>query len=552
MAKITFKIWLLIAVVGLSLISIFSLPPIFLEKGVVVTSVEKNTTIFQEGLRQGMIITKINDQDIETFQDYTSAMESFANSIPEKTETLETNSTLNETETLETNSTLNETETLETNSIPNEKAKLEIITKTTDIVSLFSPEIINHIVVKEIPSTRIKTGLDLQGGARALVKADVSLTEGQLNDLISVSEQRLNIYGLSDVKFFKVTQSTGEKLMGVEIAGSSPEDLENLIAQQGKFEAKIGNQTVFTGGDEDITHVGRTGQDAIISECFPLENQQEACNFQFVIFLSEQAAQRHADITDQLSLNGSYLNQTIDFYIDSLKTSSLNIGSDLKGNVATQIQISGSEIGITRKEAIDNTKAEMKKLQTILITGSLPYKLEIVKIDRISPRLGEQFTKQTLLAGLFAVIAVSLIVFIRYRKIKASIALITVSLSEVLIILGVATLINWNLDLPSIAGIIAAIGTGIDSQLVILDEAQDKNESIKQRIKKALFIIVTAFTTTFVALIPLTGFLGFMGIGAASAGLLKGFAVTTLIGITTGVLISRPAFADIASQLESD
>jgi preprotein translocase subunit SecD len=154
-----------------------------------------------------------------------------------------------------------------------------------------------------------------------------------------------------------------------------------------------------------------------------------------------------------------------------------------------------------------------------------------------------------MLAGIFAILAVSIVVFVRYRNIKASIALVTVSLSEVLIILGTASLVGWNLDLPSIAGIIAAIGTGIDSQIIILDEAQDKRESVTQRIKKALFIIATAFTTTFVAMIPLTGFLGFMGIGAASAGLLKGFAVTTLIGITTGVLISRPAFADIARQL---
>ena len=44
----------------------------------------------------------------------------------------------------------------------------------------------------------------------------------------------------------------------------------------------------------------------------------------------------------------------------------------------------------------------MKQLQTILITGSLPYKLEIVKIDKISSNLGEEFTKQILLAGLFA------------------------------------------------------------------------------------------------------------------------------------------------------
>jgi len=513
MAKITFRIWILIIAIALSLISIFSIPPMMLEKGVIVSSVERNSTIFQDGLRDGMIIQSINGQEVNTVEGYTEALYQM-NNLQE-----------------------------------NESQKLTINTKNLEIINLYTKKIINDISIEEIPSTRIKTGLDLRGGARAFIKADVPLNDAQLNDLISISEQRLNVYGLSDVKFFKVKKSSGENLMGIEIAGSSPEDLEKLITEQGHFEAKIGNETVFVGGDKDITHVGRTGQDALITDCFTVEGG-EACNFRFTIFLSEEAAQRHADITDTLSINGSYLSKQLDFFIDGKSTSSLNIGTSLKGMVATQITISGSGSGTTRTEAIKEAEAEMKKLQTILITGSLPFKLKIEKIDKISPNLGEQFTRQLLMAGLFAIIAVSLVIFIRYRRIKVSLALITVSLSEVLIILGVASLVGWNLDLPSIAGIIAAIGTGIDSQLIILDEARDKYESVVQRIKKALFIIATAFATTFVAMIPLTGFLGFMGIGAASAGLLKGFAVTTLIGITTGVLISRPAFADIAKQLE--
>ena len=511
--KITFRIWILIIVVLLSLISIFGIPPQAIQKGLIVTSVNQNSSVFQDGLREGMIIQLINDQEIKSMKDYSVAMSQITN--------------------LEENQT----------------TKLTIQTDQTEIINLYDKTIADDISLEEIPLTKIKTGLDLRGGARAFIKADVPLNDAQLNDLIAVSEQRLNVYGLSDVKFFKISTSSGDNLMGIEIAGTSPDDLEELIAKQGHFEAKIGNDTVFIGGDEDITHVGRTGQDAMVTECFAVQGG-EACNFQFTIFLSEEAAQRHADITDQLSINGSYLSKKLDFFIDEKLTSSLNIGTSLKGSVTTQISISGSGQGTTRNEAIESAKAEMKQLQTILITGSLPFQLEIVKIDQISPNLGDQFAKQILLAGLFAIIAVSIVVFVRYRKIKASLALVTVSLSEVLIILGTASLIGWNLDLPSIAGIIAAIGTGIDSQLIILDEAQDKRESIKQRIKKALFIIVTAFTTTFVAMIPLTGFLGFMGIGAASAGLLKGFAVTTLIGITTGVLISRPAFADIARQLE--
>ncbi len=513
--KITFRIWILIIFASLSLISIFSIPPIFLEEGLKVSRVSPDSKIFLEGLREGMTIQEINGIKINSLEDYSNSIEPF--------------------------SSLNDNETL----------KLILKTKELEIINLFDSRILEDITVNSIPLTNIKTGLDLQGGARAFIKAEIPLDDSQLDDLIAVSEQRLNIYGLSDVKLFRVKTSSQENLMGVEIAGSSPEDLEELIAKQGKFEAKIGEEVVFRGGSEDVVYVARTGADAIISECFATQNG-EACNFQFVIFLSEDAAERHAEITDRLSINGSYLSEQLDFFIDEKLTSSLNIGAGLKGNVATQIQISGSGSGATRQEAIEDAELEMKRLQTILITGSLPYKLEIVKLDKISPNLGEEFTKQLLIAGLLAILSVSIIIFLRYRRIKISLALVTVSLSEVLIILGSASLIGWNLDLPSIAGIIAAIGTGIDSQIIILDEARDKNESVKKRIKKALFIIVTAFTTTFMALIPLTGFLGFMGIGATSAGLLKGFAVTTLIGITTGVLISRPAFADIARQLESE
>jgi len=508
--------WILIICVALSLVSIFSIPPTFLQKGVFVKSVEQNTTIFDEGLRQGDIIKSINNKPIETIEDYTQAMSIFQD---------------------------------------NEKQRLEIETIDKEIINLFSPDIKQHIVVEDIPKTRIKTGLDLQGGARALITVEQGkLTSSQVDDLIDVSQERFNVYGLTDLQLRKV-EILGNYFMLLEIAGSTPSDLEALIEEQGVFEAKIGNETVFIGGRNDITYVAMSGQEAVIYDCKQQAEDLWRCFFRFSITLNPKAADHYAEVTKDIPINSSnpeYLSQMIDFYVDRHLIESLLIDKDLKGSSETRHQIQGSAQGTTHQEARANAKQQMKKLQTIIKTGSLPFKLKIEKLDRISPKLGKNFTKQILLAGIFAIIAVSLLVFIRYRKFKTTIALVSVSLSEVLIILGVASLIKWNLGLLSIAGIIAAIGTGIDSQLIIIDEARIKTESIKQRIKKALFIIVTAFATTLAALMPLTGWLSFMGIAAVSAGLLKGFAITTIIGISVGVLISRPAFADIASQLEGN
>jgi preprotein translocase subunit SecD len=512
--KLGFRIWMWLAFVLFSVIVIFGIPPKAMQDGVLVNSVESDSDLFEAGLRQDMRIISVNNVAIHNIAEYNSMI----------------------------------------GAIGEGEIRVDIQTDTAEVIGLFNIADFAGVNVENIQNTNLQTGLDLRGGVRVLIgSVNESLSSEQIEDLIGISEERLNVYGLSDVNFFQIRQSGGDYLMGIEIAGSTPDDIEELVASQGVFEAKIGDDIVFVGGKEDITHIGKTGSDAMIQECGASSDGGQYCRFVFVISLSGEAANRHADITDKLKINysgsGAYLEKPIDFYVDGVLTESLNIGADLKGNPATRIQISGSGEGLDRKTAIDNSKLEMKKLQAILSTGSIPYELEIKKIDRVSPTLGNSFIKQLLLAGLFAIVAVSIVIFVRYRKLKLSAILIFVSLSEVLIILGFAGLIRWNLNLPSIAGIIAAIGTGIDSQIVILDESRIKGESLKEQIKKALFIIGTAFATTFVALIPLTGVLEFMNVTAAGAGLLKGFAVTTIIGLLVGVLITRPAFAEIVKRM---
>ena len=502
MAKLTWKIWLLIIVLALSILAI---NPSF-KKGVEINSVEQNSTARDSGLQTGQIIEKVNNQEIKTLEDYSKATDSIFN-----------------------------TES-------NQSQKITIITSEGEhIIFTNKPP---EITLKEIPSTRINLGLDLQGGSRALVQPDEKISLNEINDLIDITKERFNVYGLKDIVIRQVSDLSGENYMLVEIAGATPSDLENLIAEQGKFEAKIGNRTVFVGGNQDITHVSTSGQTAGIESCSTTEGL-EVCRFRFGIYLSEEAAQKHADITSTLDVdseNPEYLSEKLDLYVDGVLLDSLFISKDLKGSQTTQISIQGSGTGVTRKEAIENTQANMKKLQTILKTGSLPYKLNIVKLDTISPVLGKTFLRAILIAAFSAIFAVSLVVLIRYRKIKSSLALLLTSFSEIIIILGIAAMIKWNLDLPSIAGILAVIGTGVDQQIVILDESHlNRTISIKERIKRALFIIVGSYATTFFAMLPLL---------FAGAGLLRGFAVTTLIGITTGVLITRPAFADIIKKIE--
>ena len=504
--KLTWKIWLWLIVLFLALISIFA-TPYFLQKGVIITSVEKNSSAFEQGLRQGRIISEIDGKRIENVDD-------FSKIISEKFPSNE-----------------------------NVKTTLIVNDKEYTLYSKNAPE----ITISEIQKTNLRTGLDLSGGARALVKAkDEKLTSEQVGDLVNVISNRFNVYGISDVSVKPVTDLSGNNFILIEIAGATPKDLQGLISEQGKFEAKIGNETVFIGGERDITSVAKSGQEAGIYSC-DQNTQGWFCEFRFSVYLSEQAATRQANITKDLDINttaqGNYLSKDLDLYIDDKLVDSLRIGESLKGVAETKVQISGSGTGATKADALKDTDSNMKHLQTILITGSLPFKLEIVKLDTHSPPLGEKFSKYIFIAARAALFSVAVIVFIKYRRLKLVIPPLLICTSEIIITLGVAAFMKQDLDLPGIAGILAAIGTGIDDQIVMLDETKRKGEtlSIKQRIKRAFGIVLGAYFTAVVSLLPLLW---------AGAGLLKGFAIMTLIGITFGVLITRPAFADIIGKIE--
>ncbi len=407
------------------------------------------------------------------------------------------------------------------------------------------------LIVTDVAGTNIRKGLELQGGTRVLLQPKEEITNQQRDDLIQVMDNRLNTYGLSDITIRKTDDLLGNKYILVEIAGATKQEVSELIASQGKFEAKIANETVFSGGKEDITFVCREdGKCAGVTQCAEDPSTgTEQCRFEFVIHLSQKAAENHARITSELdiiTLEGGHqvLSEKIDFYLDDTLIDSLNIDSDLKGSTTTQIQITGPGIGETRQEAVLAAQQQMNHLQTVLLTGSFPFELEIVKLDTISPTLGASFINNAIKVGALAILTVALIIFIRYRNLKIAIPMVIGSLSEVIIILGISALMNRNLDMAAIAGIVAAVGTGVDDQIVIIDEIVTKAEAFaiswKQRLKKAFFIILAAFFTTLVAMLPLL---------RAGAGLLKGFAIITIIGIIIGVFVTRPAFAVMIETL---
>ena len=474
---------------------------------------------------------------------------------------------------------------------------MALLALTIAFIAIGPTPVPNNEGVMEL-DTNILLGLDLQGGVRALIEPE-DASQATALEVISVLDTRLNAFGLQEMNL-KAVQVEDKWLVQLEIAGADEAKLKELLEKQGKFDATInrvidiedGEGTLvlddleyyFEFSNEVLMRINETEKTEVAyGEKFMLDgitfNYTNSTNksvvleatvfqgkdvvqvfsdatraritptgtgswsFEFQVSLSKESAERFAKITKNIAdekgsgLGKRYLASDLNLYLDDTQVNSLKIASSTRGMVLTQPLISGP--GETKEEALD----EMKSLQSILKSGALPTQIEIVHLSTLSPSLGKEFVLVSIYAILAAICAVSVVIFLRYRDPRFVIPIVLTSAAEVFLIFGFAALVHWTIDLAAIAGIIAAIGTGVDSQILIVDESRAKTKEIvgmKRRLKNAFFIIFVSAATTIAAMLPL------LSVGAGSV---RGFAFTTIVGMLIGVLLTRPVFAKVIEYL---
>jgi preprotein translocase subunit SecD len=527
-------------------------PMIFKKSGVVVTLVESGSKC--SNVQEGSIITRVGSANINNVDDYTEILKQIKSG---------------DFVTLLVNGGLANCIAIKNNSI--------------------------GLVVKNVQYSNLKFGIDVEGGTRVLLQPKTNVTSDVMAETIKTLQVRMDVSGLRDMRIVPI----GQNLIQIEMAGSVGDEIRNFLAKQGKFEGKIAESIKFvnnTGkiilGDnnyfveltngkikindteyfvndsfvlEDIQFdvYNITNNSAIImanifsgkdivavltdpqhSRLYPVDGRYD---FSFTVQITKEGARRFAKVTKNqpivFGMAEQYIEPRLVLFLDGVPVSELNIASSLAGQEITTPAITGSRS--TREQAF----AEKIRLQSILRSGSLPVELEISKVDTITQTAGKELVNSTVYVALAAALAVSVIILVRYRDLKIAIPMILISFSEIILILGFAAFTQvltggngWTLDIPAIAGLIAVIGTGVNQLIIITDQIiLEPEQSLKQRHRTATSIIFNSAYIVIAAMIPLI----ILGIGT-----LRGFAITTIVGVLIGLLITRPAYTVILERIK--
>ncbi|MEM7762774.1 MAG: protein translocase subunit SecD [Pseudomonadota bacterium] len=177
------------------------------------------------------------------------------------------------------------------------------------------------------------------------------------------------------------------------------------------------------------------------------------------------------------------------------------------------------------------TSNEARELALLLKAGALAAPLFEVGEQTIGPTTGQENVDRGFLAIQIGFLAVVIFMILYYRVFGfiANLALLT----NLVLIVGVLSLLQASLTLPGIAGIVLTVGMAVDANVLIFERIREElraNVSVQAAINegyaKAFSSIADANVTTFIAALVLFLF---------GTGPVKGFAVTLAIGIATSM-----------------
>ena len=158
----------------------------------------------------------------------------------------------------------------------------------------------------------------------------------------------------------------------------------------------------------------------------------------------------------------------------------------------------GKQLGLI----IETDKTDSEALQTSL-EEYLQIKLtgDNYSVEQTSPSLGSSFYTELLIALLFSFIFMSIVVFIAFRSIAPSIAVVFAAFTDIVITLAIVDFIGMKISAAGIIGFLLVIGYSIDTDMLLTTRAIKRSEgTLFERMFSSVKTGLTMLGTTFTAL----------------------------------------------------
>lgn len=400
----------------------------------------------------------------------------------------------------------------------------------------------------------IRWGIDIRGGVEATFKpADgYDATDEQLESAKSIIELRMVSQGITDYELYA---DKGSDRIIVRFPWKSDDTEHNAveaineISSTAQLTFRPGKEYETTDVDSNGEYVYKTpkgdteqilmdGSSVKSAEAQVYQDNNGEAQYVVSLELTDDGAKTFEEITT------TYLNQTVSIWMDDIMLSAPTVQATISNGKA---QISGSF-----------TADEATALANKINAGALPFQLETANYGQVSPTLGENSLTAMAVAGVIAMIIISIIMIVFYR-LPGLIAVISLCGQMGLTIAAVSgfftTIPSFTMTLPGIAGMILSIGMGVDCNVITAERIKEElrtgrtlDGALEKGTKNSLSAIIDGNMTVVIVSIILMLVFGPANVlsiifGESTTGTIYAFGYTLLIGVISnfimGIFLTR-------------
>ena len=395
-------------------------------------------------------------------------------------------------------------------------------------------------------------GLDLRGGTRLVLEADISQQpdidlDEALDAAVEVVERRVNAFGVAE----SITERVGSNRIQVQLPGISSEEAAAKIGATAQLQfmewsrdefnnvriqrpdgtvtteapaAVIADRQLFdnaiwvpvTAVDDEGVRREITGAYLDRSDIFVTPNLigQPILNFG----MNRTGAELLGQATGRLSADQS----PMAFFLDGEPIRGAN-GVIVAPLVQSQISDQGTITGLSAADAED--------LATLLRTGAFPVPLDIVQQEDVDATLGDTAVVNSVQAGLIAIFVVMAFMVVYYRLPGAlSAAALFVYVSVTLAVFKL-----WPVTITSagMAAFVLSVGMAVDANILIFERMKEElrlGRSLPGAIDAGFSRAWTSIRDSNIATLITCVILYWFG-DQFGASLVKGFALTLALGV---------------------
>ena len=404
----------------------------------------------------------------------------------------------------------------------------------------------------------IRFGVDIKGGVNVtFVPSDgYDATEEQLEAAQLVIENRLVALNVTDYELYVDNNSDSLILEFPWQSGETDFDPEAAIDEIGT--------TAYLTFREGSSADGELILDGSMIESAAAQygpvTSGGASEYFVSLKFTDDGAKAFGDATTRLAASKG----TISIWLDDENVSTATVNTAITD---------GSAI-ITSSASNPFTQEQVVKMARQINSGALPFALTVDSYSTVSPSLGENSLSAMVLAGLiaFALIVVFMTILYRLPGFLACMALAGQVAATLAFVSGYFPVFeSFTMTLPGIAGIILAIGMGVDANVITAERIKEElkngkslDGALKSGFARGLTPIIDGNVTIVIVAIVLMGAFGpsdglfakalhfvFFAFGPSTAGTIYAFGYTLLTGVLLnfvfGVFATRVMIRGAAS-----